>query len=242
MRQAPKAYKDQRNQCTVILVTVSPIVQPPIYESQAALTWWIDGILAEEACQWEEEDRLTREEQECRKIDIGPKYPPLLPPMVTSFIENLCWTIVAPLPAIMVLDILALNMNLLSSEVAKAAIAFAVSHVRSYVDLLKVQTSCGNYLSLLSLLTICIKQVDFDLMTAIPVRGMDDLILKTTIWQDKRWVDRSHNLCAMQVTPSHTPHHPLILPGLATYHLSSLCPQLPSFPVHLLPQRPLCVL
>jgi len=83
--------------------------------------------------------------------------------MVTSFVENLRWTIVAPLPAIMVLDILTLNANLLSSKVAKAAIAFAVSHVCSHADLLKVQTSlCGNYLSLLSLLTICIKQVNFD--------------------------------------------------------------------------------
>jgi len=82
--------------------------------------------------------------------------------MVTSFVENLRWTIVAPLPTIMVLDILTLNANLLSSKVAKAAIAFAVSHVCSHADLLKVQTSCGNYLSLLSLLTIHIKQVNFD--------------------------------------------------------------------------------
>jgi len=82
--------------------------------------------------------------------------------MVTLFVKNLRWTIVAPLPTIMVLDILTLNANLLSSKVAKAAIVFAVSHVCSHANLLKVQMSCGNYLSLLSLLTIHIKQVDFD--------------------------------------------------------------------------------
>ena len=31
-------------------------------------TWWIDGMLAEKARQWEEEDRLAREEEECRKM------------------------------------------------------------------------------------------------------------------------------------------------------------------------------
>ena len=83
--------------------------------------------------------------------------------MVTSFVESLRWTIVAPLPAIMVLDVLALNANLLS-KVAKAAVAFVVSHVRSHANSLKVQTSRGNYLSLLSgsLLTIRTKQINFD--------------------------------------------------------------------------------
>ena len=81
--------------------------------------------------------------------------------MVTSFVESLHWTVVAPLPAIMVLDVLALNANLLS-KVAKAAVAFVVSHVRSHADSLKVQTSRGNYLSLLSLLTVRTKQVNFD--------------------------------------------------------------------------------
>jgi len=61
----------------------------------------------------------------------------------------------------MVLDVLALNTNLLS-KVAKAAVAFVVSHVRSHADSLKVQTSRGNYLSLLSLLTVHTKQFNFD--------------------------------------------------------------------------------
>jgi hypothetical protein len=60
--------------------------------------------------------------------------------MVTSLVESLCWTVVVPLPAIMELDGLALNVNPLG-EAAKAAVAFVVSHVRSHADLLKVQIS-----------------------------------------------------------------------------------------------------
>ena len=49
-------------------VMVGPTVQPPFYDSQAAVTWWIDEILAEKARQWEEEDRITLKEEECRKM------------------------------------------------------------------------------------------------------------------------------------------------------------------------------
>jgi len=68
VRQTPESYEDLCNQCAAILVTVSPTVQPPLYDLQAAVTWWIDGILAEEVCQWEEEDHLTCKEQEHRKM------------------------------------------------------------------------------------------------------------------------------------------------------------------------------
>jgi hypothetical protein len=30
--------------------------------------WWIARMLAEKACQWEEEDCLAHEEEECRKM------------------------------------------------------------------------------------------------------------------------------------------------------------------------------
>jgi len=48
-------------------------------------------------------------------------------------------------------------------------------------------------------------------MTVIPVRGMDELILKTAIWQDERWVDCSHNPYATQVQRHTLPLHHTIL-------------------------------
>lgn len=72
-------------------------------------------------------------------------------------------------------------------DAAKEAVAFMVGHVRSHADSLKVQTSRGNYLSSL---TVRAEQIDFDERDSWE-RNMDDLILKTTIWQDEHWVDRS---------------------------------------------------
>jgi hypothetical protein len=106
--------------------------------------------------------------------------------MVTSLVESRRWTVVVPLPAIMELDGLASNPTALG-EAAKAALEFVVSHVRSHSDTLKVQTSRGNYLSSLS---VRAEQVDFDDPDSWE-RSMDDLILKSAIWQDDHWVDRS---------------------------------------------------
>jgi hypothetical protein len=78
--------------------------------------------------------------------------------MVTHLVESLRWTIVVPLPAIMELDGLTLNPTPLGNA-AEAAIAFVVGHVRSHTDGLKAQTSCGDYLSSL---TIHNELVDFD--------------------------------------------------------------------------------
>jgi hypothetical protein len=79
-------------------------------------------------------------------------------PMVTLLVGSLHWTVVVPLPAIKEQDRLMLNMNPLS-DAAKAAVAFMISHVHSHADSLKVEMSCGNYLSLL---TVCTEQVNFD--------------------------------------------------------------------------------
>ena len=101
--------------------------------------------------------------------------PPSLP-IIASLIESLRWTIVVPLPtAIMELNGLASNANPLND----ATVAFLVSHMCLYANLLKV-LSCGNYL--LSL-TVCMEQVDFD-GCDLQERNMDDLIPKTAIWQD----------------------------------------------------------
>ena len=40
---------------------------PPLLRSERR-AWWIDGVLAEKARQWEEEARQVREEEECRKM------------------------------------------------------------------------------------------------------------------------------------------------------------------------------
>jgi len=68
-----------------------------------------------------------------------------LPMVVTLPVESLCWIVVVPLPTIMEVDGLALNANPLD-KVAKAVIVFVVGHVRFHTNLLKVQTSHGNYL------------------------------------------------------------------------------------------------
>ena len=113
--------------------------------------------------------------------------------MVTQLVENLYWSVVIPFPAIMELDGLTSNPTPLG-EAAKAAITFVVGHVYSHADSLKVQMSCGNYLSSL---TICSEQVDFDDPDSWD-RNMDDLILKAAMWQDEHWVDRSAFLKVQQ--------------------------------------------
>jgi len=105
---------------------------------------------------------------------------------LASIIENGQWTIVVPVPVIMELDGLSSNTTQLG-EAARAAMAYISSHIRSHSSSLKVQTSKGNYLSSLSIRT---EQVDFQDEVSWE-RNMDDLILRTAIWQDEHWFDRS---------------------------------------------------
>lgn len=105
---------------------------------------------------------------------------------VTSIIESLRWTVVLPVPVIMELDGLSSNPSKLG-EVAQEAIAYITSHVRSHSASLKIQTSKGNYLMSLNVRT---EQVDLTNEDSWD-RCMDDLILKSAIWQDEHWVDRS---------------------------------------------------
>ncbi|KAL4259410.1 PIN domain-containing protein [Pleurotus pulmonarius] len=110
-------------------------------------------------------------------------------PLLTPIIESLRWTVVIPLPVIMELDGLATNVPPLG-QAARDALEYVTSHIRSHSISLKVQTSKGNYLTSLNVRT---EQVDFvDSMTgSLAERSMDDLILKTAIWQDEHWVDRT---------------------------------------------------
>ncbi len=73
------------------------------------------------------------------------------------------------------------------------------SHIRSHTLSLKVQTSKGNYLTSLNVFT---EEVDFD--SSNMEKNMDDLILKSAIWQDDHWVDRSAMLKVAPLTPSDT--------------------------------------
>lgn len=104
----------------------------------------------------------------------------------SSLVESLKWTVIVPLPVIMELDGLSSNPSALG-QVASAALGYITSHFRSHSLSLKILTSKGNYLSTLSIRT---EQVDFAAGEASWERNMDDLILRTAIWQDAHWIDR----------------------------------------------------
>ncbi|KAG7092251.1 hypothetical protein E1B28_008616 [Marasmius oreades] len=103
-----------------------------------------------------------------------------------SLVESLRWTVLVPLPVVMELDGLKSNALPQLSQAADDALKYITSHIRSYSSSLKVQTSKGNYLTSLNVRT---EEVDF--ASGKSERSMDDLILKTAIWHDKHWIDRS---------------------------------------------------
>ncbi len=73
-------------------------------------------------------------------------------------------------------------------EAAQAALAYISSHLRSHALSLKVQMSWGNYLTSLGIQT---EELDFAFSSGgveNKGRNMDDLILKTAVWQDEQWV------------------------------------------------------
>jgi protein SMG6 len=119
--------------------------------------------------------------------------------MVASLIESLRWTIVVPLPVIMELDGLAANTTTQLAEAAGAAMQYLASHIRLHALSLKVQTSKGNYLTSLTVRT---EEVDFAGGNA--EKSMDDLILKSAIWQDDHWFDRSSMLKVAPLTAGET--------------------------------------
>ena len=88
-----------------------------------------------------------------------------------------CWTVVVPLPVIVVLDSQSSNMSRLGNA-ATAALRYITSHVKFHAISLKDHTSRGNYLSNLNVQT---GQGDFT--SNIWEYNMDDLILRAAIWQ-----------------------------------------------------------
>ena len=77
--------------------------------------------------------------------------------MLASVIKSLRWTVIIPVPIIMELDGLSTNTSQLG-EAAQAAMSHISSHFKSHSTSLKVQTSKGHYLSLLS---THLEQADF---------------------------------------------------------------------------------
>jgi protein SMG6 len=112
-------------------------------------------------------------------------------PMVAALVERHAWTVVVPLPVIMELDGLAQNQhgngNTALGEAAAAAASYITTAVRSHAISLKVQTSRGNYLPGLA---VRAESVEFDAGAGWE-RSMDDLILRTAVFAEEHWVDRS---------------------------------------------------
>jgi hypothetical protein len=106
--------------------------------------------------------------------------------MFAFVVESLHWTVIVPLPVMMELNSLAINVSPLG-EVTQAVLAYITSRLRSHAASLKVQTSKGNYLATLSIWT---EQIDFNDNVAHGW-NMDDLILKAAIWQEDQWVGHS---------------------------------------------------
>lgn len=108
-------------------------------------------------------------------------------PQFIKLVESQQWTIVIPLAVITEMDGLSSNKTELGTASA-AAITFISSHMRSHAICMKVQTSKGNYLSNLNVRS---EDVQFEMDEATWERNMDDLILRSAIWQDEHWINRS---------------------------------------------------
>ncbi|KAL5511564.1 hypothetical protein ACEPAH_4781 [Sanghuangporus vaninii] len=105
--------------------------------------------------------------------------------MFASLVESSKWTILVPLAVITELDGISANTSPLG-EAATSAISYISTHIRTHSLSLKVQTSKGNYLQNLNVRS---EQIDF--VADSWERCMDDLILRSAVWQDDHWVDRS---------------------------------------------------
>ncbi|EJD53809.1 hypothetical protein AURDEDRAFT_180216 [Auricularia subglabra TFB-10046 SS5] len=108
-------------------------------------------------------------------------------PLFSGLVTSQRWTVIVPLAVITELDGLAQNHSPLG-QAAKEALKFITSSIRTCSSSLKVQTSKGNYLSSL---VVRSEQVQFSKHEGSWERNMDDLILRSALWQLEHWVDRS---------------------------------------------------
>lgn len=107
--------------------------------------------------------------------------------IVASLVESRRWTVVVPLAVIHELDGLSINPPPLGKAAADA-LSYLTTHVPAHSTSLKVQTSKGNYLMTLS---VRHEQIDFRGDTGNMDRNMDDLILRSAVWQAEHFMDRS---------------------------------------------------
>ncbi|KAH7100673.1 hypothetical protein BKA62DRAFT_830869 [Auriculariales sp. MPI-PUGE-AT-0066] len=106
----------------------------------------------------------------------------------SALVKSGRWTVVVPLAVITELDGLVQNPPPLG-QVAKDALRFITDAIRTHGSSLKIQTSKGNYLS--NSLVVRSEQVHFSKEEGSWERNMDDLILRSALWQFEHWVDRS---------------------------------------------------
>lgn len=108
--------------------------------------------------------------------------------LISDLIRSHRWTVVVPLAVITELDGISLNGP--SSELGAAAseaLKYLVHDIQTHSNSLKVQTSRGNYLHNLSIRS--------ELSTlGAGERNMDDLILRSALWQADHFMDRSNFL------------------------------------------------
>ncbi|KZW03995.1 hypothetical protein EXIGLDRAFT_709495 [Exidia glandulosa HHB12029] len=108
-------------------------------------------------------------------------------PLFSGLVTSQKWTVVVPLAVVTELDGLVQNTSALGAA-AKEALKFITASIRTHSTSLKVQTSKGNYLSSL---VVRQEQVQFSKDEGSWDRNMDDLILRSALWQLEHWVDRS---------------------------------------------------
>lgn len=104
-------------------------------------------------------------------------------PLVSNLISTRRWTVVIPLAVVTELDGLGNNTSELGAA-AREALSYLIASVQTHSTSLKVQTSRGNYLHSLS-----IRSEDTTL--GVGDRNMDDLIVRSAMWQLDHFADRS---------------------------------------------------
>ncbi|KAG8857607.1 hypothetical protein FRB96_005625 [Tulasnella sp. 330] len=108
-------------------------------------------------------------------------------PYVSELIQSNRWTVVVPLAVITELDGLSHNTPSELGVAASEALSYLIAAIQTHSSSLKVQTSRGNYLFNLSI------RSEVSTLGA-GERNMDDLILRSALWQSHHFMDRSDML------------------------------------------------
>lgn len=116
--------------------------------------------------------------------------------MVTELVASGRWTVVVPLAVVTELDGLS-NQPTDLGQAAAEALSYLITAVQTQSTSLKVQTSKGNYLKSLSIRSEATTLGDGE-------RNMDDLIVRSALWQLDHFVDRTGLLVASRSTTKRT--------------------------------------